>query len=233
MGGPSAAPVDGRGLFAIAFRQPPRFDPGAAFDYNNANTLLLGKVVERGSGQPLRAYIHERILAPAGLARTSFPVGAKFPAPHPHGYWRTPEGVIVDTTDWNTSWGGAAGQMVSTLDDLRIWARDLATGTLLTPATQQQRERFLLAPDEGQGVVYGLGMTDNNGWRGHDGNVLGYVTYPFYLPARQTTLVVLLNSSVDVLDSVAVMQAITRVIAPDNVWPTNPPPAPATATPAA
>ena len=46
------------------------------------------------------------------------------------------------------------------------------------------------------------------------------------------TLVVLLNSSVDVLDSVTLMQAITRVISPDNVWP-NPPSPPAIATPAA
>jgi D-alanyl-D-alanine carboxypeptidase len=219
-------------LLAIAFRQPPRFAPGTAFDYNNANTLLLGEVVRQVTGQPLRASLHEQILAPEGLIHTSFPVGAEYPTPHPHGYWRTPEGEIVETSDWNTSWGGAAGQMVSTLDDLRIWARALATGTLLTPATQEQREQFLPAPDEGEGVGYGFGMTDNNGWRGHDGNVLGYVTYPFYLPTREMTLVVLLNSSVNVLDSVALMQAITRVISPDNVWPTPTPP-PVTATPAA
>jgi hypothetical protein len=45
-------------------------------------------------------------------------------------------------------------------------------------------------------------------------------------------LVVLLNSSVDDLESLAVMQAITRVISPNHVWP-NPPPPPVTATPAA
>jgi D-alanyl-D-alanine carboxypeptidase len=219
-------------LLAIAFRQPLRFAPGTAFDYNNTNTVLLGVVVEQVTGQSLRDSIDEHILEPEGLTHTSFPVGAEFPAPHPHGYWRTPAGEIVDTTDWNTSWGGAAGQMISTLADLRVWAHALATGTLLTPATQEQREQFLPAPDEGEGVVYGFGMTDNNGWRGHDGNVLGYVTYPFYLPTQQMTLVVLLNSSVDVLDSVAMMQAITRVISPDNVWP-NPPAAPVTATPAA
>jgi hypothetical protein len=44
------------------------------------------------------------------------------------------------------------------------------------------------------------------------------------------TLVVLLNSSVDILDSVAVMQAITRVISPANVLP-NPPTSVETATP--
>jgi D-alanyl-D-alanine carboxypeptidase len=210
-------------LLAIAFSQPPLFAPGTEFDYNNTNTVLLGEVVERVTGQPIREYIDEHIVQPLGLTHTSFPVGSEFPAPHASGYWRMPDCAIVDTTDWNTSWGDAAGQMISTLDDMRIWARDLATGKLLTPATQQQREQFLPAPDEGEGVVYGFGMTDNNGWRGHDGNILGYIAYPFYLPSQQMTLVVLLNSAVDVLDSVALMQAITGVIAPDNVWP-NPPP---------
>jgi CubicO group peptidase (beta-lactamase class C family) len=156
--------------------------------------VLLGKVVERVTSQPIRAYIDEHILESEGLIHTTFPVGAELPTPHPHGYWRTPEGEIVDTSGWNTSWGGAAGQMVSTLDDLRIWAYALATGILLTPASQEQREQFLTA--------------------------------------QEMTLVVLLNSSVDVLDSVAVMQAITRVISPDNIWP-NPPASPVTATPTA
>jgi D-alanyl-D-alanine carboxypeptidase len=207
---------------SIAFDQPPRFETGAQFDYNNTNTVLLGVVVQQVTGQPIRDHIQEKILTPGGLAHTSFPVGAEFPASHPQGYWRTPEGKIVDTTDWNTSWGGAAGQMISTLDDLHLWAHALATGTLLNPETQHEREQFLPAPDEGEGVVYGFGMSDNNGWRGHDGNILGYVAYPFHLPSQQMTLVVLLNSSVDILDSVTLMQAITKVIALDNVWP-NPP----------
>jgi D-alanyl-D-alanine carboxypeptidase len=212
-------------LLGVAFSQPPVLTPDSRFDYCNTNTVLLGVVVEQVTGQPIRDYIHEHIIEPEGLAHTSFPVGAEFPAPHPRGYWATSEGEIVDTSGWNTSWGGAAGQMVSTLDDLRLWARDLATGTLLTPATQREREQFLPAPDEGVGVGYGFGMTDNNGWRCHVGNVLGYVTYPVYLPAQEMTLVVLLNSSIDIFDSVTLMQAITRIISPDNVWP-DPPPRP-------
>jgi D-alanyl-D-alanine carboxypeptidase len=211
-------------LLAIAFSEPPRFEPGAEFDYNNTNLVLLGVVVEQVTGTPIRDYIQEHILTPEGLSHTSFPVGTEFPTPHPHGFWRTPEGEIVDTTDWNTSWGDAAGQMISTAENLHIWAQTLAKGTLLTPETQQEREQFLPAPDEGEGVGYGFGISENSGWRGHDGNVLGYVAYPFYLPSQQMTMVVLLNSSIDILETVPLMQAITRIIAPDNVWPDAPKP---------
>ena len=61
----------------------------------------------------------------------------EFPSPHAHGYLRLPDGKIVDATDWNPSWGWAAGNMISTLDDLRVWTRDLAIGKLLSPAMKQ------------------------------------------------------------------------------------------------
>jgi D-alanyl-D-alanine carboxypeptidase len=34
--------------------------------------------------------------------------------------------------DWNPSWGWASGNMISTLDDMRVWARDFAMGKLIT-----------------------------------------------------------------------------------------------------
>jgi D-alanyl-D-alanine carboxypeptidase len=206
-----------RDLLAIAFSQPPIVAPDAQFDDSNTNTVLLGVVVEEVTGQPIRDYIHEHILAPAGLSHTRVPVGAAFPVPR--------QGAIVDTSDWNTAWGDAAGQMIATLADLRVWARDLATGTLLTPATQREREQFRPAEDAGEGVVYGFGMSDNHGWRGHDGNSLGDTASPCSLPAQPLPLVVLFNASIDGVDGNVLRQAITRVIAPTNVWP-NPPPLP-------
>ncbi|XGU19980.1 hypothetical protein ACETU7_01060 [Rhodococcus sp. 3Y1] len=33
---------------------------------------------------------------------------------------------MTAATDWNPSWGGAAGAMISSLDDMRIWVPALA-----------------------------------------------------------------------------------------------------------
>jgi hypothetical protein len=33
--------------------------------------------------------------------------------------------------------------MISTLDDMRVWTRDLALGKLLSPAMKRERDRFL------------------------------------------------------------------------------------------
>jgi D-alanyl-D-alanine carboxypeptidase len=88
-------------LLAIAFGQPPRFAPGAQFDYNNANTVLLGEVVGQITGQPIRDSIAAQILKPAGLTHTSFPGGAEYPTPPPAATgarprarsWRQPTGT--------------------------------------------------------------------------------------------------------------------------------------------
>jgi D-alanyl-D-alanine carboxypeptidase len=208
-----------REVLAIAFSHEPLFPPGSKFDYCNTNTVLLGVVVEKVSGQPLASFIAQNILKPGGLTRTVFPSGAEFPSPHAHGYLALPDGKIVDATDWNPSWGWAAGNMISTLDDLGVWARDLALGKLLSAHMKQERDRFLPAPEEGDGALYGLALENQNGWIGHNGNILSYMAYPYYLPDEGITMVVLLNSGADIPGSWAMMQDITRIISPKHPWP--------------
>lgn len=218
-------------LLAISFRGPSDvvcpchpllFEPGTDSDYSNTNTILLGLVVEKVSGQALETYIDQHILQPEGLAHTVFPTDASFPSPHAQGYADTFDGQVANVTDWNPSWAWAAGQMISTLDDLRTWTRVLATGKLLSPALQRAREQFLPAPQEGEGAKYGLGLENDNGWIGHNGNIPGYVTFAYYLPSQRTTMVVMVNSNANLLGIVALIRAITEIISPDHLWP-NPP----------
>jgi Beta-lactamase len=115
--------------------------------------------------------------------------------------------------------GWASGNMISTLEDMRAWARDFALGKLLSPAMKRERDRFLPAPQEGDGALYGLAIENQNGWFGHNGNIMSYMAYPYYLPSEGITMVVLLNSGVDVRGSWAMMQNITTIITPNNLWP--------------
>jgi D-alanyl-D-alanine carboxypeptidase len=211
-----------RELLQIGLRHPLLFPPGSAFDYCNTNFVLLGTVVEKVSGQPLASFIEQNILKPQGMTRTVFPAGAEFPSPHSRGYLKTPDGKVVDATDWNPSWGWAAGNMISTLDDMRVWVRDLAIGTLISPAMKRERDRFLPAPPEGEGALYGLAIENQNGWIGQHGNILSCMAYPFYLPAERITMVVLLNAGVDVPGSWIMMQDITRIVSPNHPWPNLP-----------
>ena len=210
-----------RQLLPYSFSEPLLFPPGTASNYSNTNTVLLGMVVQKLSGEKLPVYIERHILDPEHLDHTSFATTARFPSPHANGYTRqTASGRPADATNWNPSWGWAAGAMISNVTDLRAWAKDVATGTLLTRRTQAQRERFVTGPGSG-GSGYGLGLFRAGGWVGHNGSLPGYQSVTVYLPSRRATLVILANSDIPYRGAAlptALAGAITRIISPRHVY---------------
>jgi len=208
-------------LLSYSIGGPLLFAPGTKLNYSNTNTILLGLVVERVSGQSLGAYIRRHITAPLGMTQTSFPAGTAFPSPHAQGYTRpTPRGKVVNATTWNPTWTWAAGQMISTLRDLRIWAPRLATGRgLLSAKTQRIRAASVAGP--GDPVTYGIGLLNVHQWIGHNGSLPGYQTLALYRPRTKTTIVALINTDVPSAGSAPgtlIGEAITRVISPRNVY---------------
>lgn len=213
-----------RELLASSFALPAKFVPNARFEYSNTNYVLLGLLVEAVSGERIGPYIERHVLAPLKMKHTLFPVGAEFPKPHADGYTaQTATHAVANSTGWNPSWAWAAGAMISNLHDLRIWAKAVATGTLLAPAIQRQRERFI--PATGLPPArYGLGLFEVNGWIGHDGEVPGYESLTVYLPSQQATMVILMNSDIDQEQSMLLGEAVTRVITPAHVFTFGPRP---------
>ncbi|MFE7191733.1 serine hydrolase domain-containing protein [Kitasatospora sp. NPDC057541] len=207
-------------LLAYGYKHENEFAPGAQFQYSNSNYILLGLLVERVSGRSLEAFVHDRITEPSGLRRTLFPRGTELPEPYAHGYTdQTPSGAVADSTHWDPSWAWSAGALVSDLHDLSHWAKDVATGTLLSPGTQAQRLAVL--PTGVPGAGYGLGIFDINGWIGHNGSLPGYESLTIYLPEECATLVVLLNTDISSQGSepsTLLGRAITSVITPDHVY---------------
>jgi D-alanyl-D-alanine carboxypeptidase len=204
-------------LLGYAQDKPLQFPPGTQYQYSNTNTVLLGLVVEKQSGQSLPDYIREHILAPLKLTHTSFPTTAAFPDPHPQGY-TAPQGAELTATDWNPSWAWGAGNMISTLEDMRIWAHALATGPLLTPETQRQRLDTTVPMNPEKSAFYGLGIFNAGGWIGHSGSIFGYQTVALYLPQTQTTLAFFINTDTPHQASTTLASAITSVISPDHVY---------------
>jgi len=232
-------------LLDWAFAEPMKFQPGEGFLYCNTNTILLGLVVEKVSGQSLPDYIVDHITTPLGMSHTSFPTTNAFPDPHATGYTtQDPDNAEEAATDWNPSWAWAAGAMISTLDDMRIWAPALATGKLLTPEMQGQRLQTVTTPGMPATDGYGVGLFNLGGWIGHNGSLPGYQTVSVYLPEKQTSMVIFTNTDIAFNGqepSTLVAKAITEIITPDNVYQmgdavqppdiTSPPAAPTTTKP--
>ena len=156
------------------------------------------------------------------MSHTNFPTTNAFPEPHAQGYTvQTADGKEAAATDWNPSWGWAAGAMISTLDDMRIWAPALATGKLLTPQMQAQRLQTVGAPGMPPQDGYGLGIFNLGGWIGHNGSLPGYQTVAVYLPEQETTLVILINTDIEYQGgepSTTLATAITKELTPDHIY---------------
>jgi D-alanyl-D-alanine carboxypeptidase len=209
-------------LLGYAFSQPSAFAPGDGFEYCNTNTVLLGLVVEKVSGQSLPAYIRDHISAPLAMSDTSFPADASFPKPHAAGYTvQSADGRETTATDWNPSWAWAAGSMISTVRDMHIWASALATGKLLSRQMQQERLQTVDAEGAPAPHGYGLGVFNLAGWIGHNGSLPGYQTVSVYLPERRTTLVIFTNTDIPhhgTDPGTLLATALTSELTPDHVY---------------
>src|SRR6266480_104579 len=130
-------------LLAIAFKHPQVFAPGKGYLYDNTNYILLGLIMQQLTHLPAAQAWQHYIFGPLGMHQTSLPppTSSAIPDPHTQGYMYgldfTGTGPLLNVTDWNPSWGWTAGGAISTLHDLQIWAKALATGQLLSAATQQ------------------------------------------------------------------------------------------------
>jgi D-alanyl-D-alanine carboxypeptidase len=183
-------------VLAIIKRNKPMFAPGAKVVYDNSNYYLLGAIAAQVAHESLGKLITMQILDPLGMTHTSYPSTPAMPAPFSHGYINQPNFPLRDVTNSNPAFAGGAGAMISTLGDLKIWAKALATGTLLTPATHAlQLKTGVLAETPKLRLGYGLGITDINGFLGHDGAIAGYGTAMFYLPSRKATIVLIGNNN--------------------------------------
>lgn len=208
-----------RELLNIGLSHPPYFAPGKGWHYSNTNTVLVGQVLEKVTRQPISAIYQRYIFAPLGLRYTIWPLSADMPFPYAHGVTDM-NGKIVDATTFSPTFSNAAGELISTLADMRVWAKANATGMLLSPAMQKQHQTWVTISPKVPGYTYGLGLLNNHGWLGHDGSIAGYTSEVVYLPSQDATIVVLTSSDVRADDkhpAQALLQALTRILTPGNV----------------
>jgi D-alanyl-D-alanine carboxypeptidase len=175
---------------------PASFEPGTQFEYSNTNHILLGMVVEQLTGLPFAEALEQQILEPLGLDHTSFPLDALIPDPHARGFTMqgTPGDSFepVDATDWSPSFGWAAGQMTSTVDDLLVWGRALGTGQGILDVDESM-VRLTSFPGE---AGYGLAVGCVDGWVGHTGTLPGYNASVFHDTTSDTTVITMTNSDI-------------------------------------
>ncbi len=176
-------------LLAISFRHPLNFPPGTRYEYCNTNTVLLGLLLEKITGKPAARVISEKVTTPLKLTSTYFGGPFYMQTPYINGYTIREEGML-NTTNWNPSWGYTAGSMVSNLGDMKKWAHCLADGALLSETMKAERFKF---GTDNYGFCVESVRYKKDLWVGHPGTIPGYNTQVWYNSAKKTTLIVVAN----------------------------------------
>jgi len=184
-----------RRLVDLAIANPAAFPPGQEYMYCNTNYVLLGMIIEKVTGRTAGQEITRRIIHRLGLKHTSFPMTTALPAPYMPGYVPADgepndSGDLRDLSIYSPTAFWTAGGMVSTLGDLKIWMKAIVTGKLLSKRMHAAQLKFS-APNT---ASYGLGVMNASGVAfGHSGEVPGYNSSMYYIPAAKAIGITLID----------------------------------------
>jgi D-alanyl-D-alanine carboxypeptidase len=114
---------------------------------------------------------------------------------------------------------GGAGAIVSTLADLKPYAKALCEGDLLEPETQKARKRGEVMEGDPDFVRYGQGLLMLGDFCGHNGTIFGFSSEMFYLPQEEAVILVDVNR-LDLDDqskSTEIFLGVSKILFPEHV----------------
>ncbi len=188
------AHFDDARLFAAIAHARVRRAPGEKYVYSNLGVGLLGRALAHKLGAAsFDALLRERVLAPLGLQAT----GCELPADAPP---RTVDGD--DEQPWRLASLAGAGGLRSDVDDLLAfvqaqWAPPETLRAAIELAMQKRHD--------GQGgIALGLGwhIARDGSTRVHSGGTGGYRAFVAVAPASKRAVVVLANTTSDLVDQI-------------------------------
>jgi CubicO group peptidase (beta-lactamase class C family) len=194
--------------FLTAISAPARlqFEPGTGYQYSNMGFLVLGKVIEKATGQSYYEYVGTRILEPAGMRDTIFeildPVHRDFAIGYAKKFDVEGKALFENNASPHRGLAGPHGGAYSTIADLLRFDRALRGGKLLPPQTVQM---LMTAKPELGASAYGYGFDVNEtyGTAGHAGGFQGISNNIDFFRQDGWTAIVLSNYTVNLFETSA------------------------------
>jgi D-alanyl-D-alanine carboxypeptidase len=184
-------------MVALFANEPFDFKPGDAYRYNNSAYFLLGVIIEKLSGRTYGQYLQDEFFTPLGLKGTTYCDQAPIIKRRAQGYALRPEGGFINAEPLSMTQPYAAGSLCSTVGDLVTWARALAGGKVVSPASY----RLMTTPDtlnNGRPLTYGFGLSlgtlGGHKQVSHNGGINGFVSELHHYPDDSIITVVLTNT---------------------------------------
>ncbi|HSQ79406.1 MAG TPA: serine hydrolase domain-containing protein [Candidatus Bathyarchaeia archaeon] len=172
------------------------FEPGSRYSYSNTGFNILGRVVEKVSGQELGRFLSDEFFSPLGMRRTFYEPDPKLPN-LASGYILFATSAPAPNTPEALHWVGGAGAIYSTAADLAAWDLALVTGKVLKPESYALMTKPRMLTD-GRVSWYGCGLSVGYNNRrfviSHGGAVSGFQASNFAVPDTRSAAVLLSNA---------------------------------------
>jgi len=213
--------------------RPLDFKPGSRYSYSNTGYMLLQMVIEHVSGVPYGRFLQEHIFAPLGMHATYLRGATDTTANVAAEYTSFALGPWELFDEWNYTWIGGAGGIISDVADLAKWNAGFDSGKLISAESFKDMTTAGTVDGKPNPAGYGFGLTVAhmpNGHRvfWHGGNTQGTATQDARFPDDHLGIIVLANTGV--YDYNTVVRAIYDLMVPEKAVATtsgeSPPPAP-------
>jgi D-alanyl-D-alanine carboxypeptidase len=175
----------------------PYFQPGEGYYYSNSNYILAQLILENATGNSLSEELQTRIFEPVGMEHSFLEQADTVGEGIIQGYSDEDEnGVLDNVTFYNDGIGLGDGGIISTVEDLALFADSLIIShTLLSEASWQEMTQMVDTVDDGE---YGLGLDVRQSgdaiFLGHTGATSGFLTQLWADPERGIIIVMFTNN---------------------------------------
>lgn len=184
--------------------------PGEKFNYNNADYVVLGKIISRLYGQPYEQVLKERILDPLHMTDSGVLHHGDIVDRLAESYWYPDDNKVLsrELPVYPENWY-AAGAMYSTTGDLVKFAHALFAGRLIAPATLERMIKPGL--DEYGDGLWSYQLTAKGAKHPvikRPGLIMGTQAQFFHVMDQDITIIMLGNTNV--IDSDALVENIAK-----------------------
>jgi CubicO group peptidase (beta-lactamase class C family) len=174
--------------------QPMDFAPGEEFRYNNSAYFLLGVIIEKASGMTYAEFLEGRIFKPLGMDHSLYGSHRKVIENRANAYQN--EDGWVKAQYLSMTQPGAAGAIMSTVDDMYTWNKAVRDNKLVKQESIDRAfKNYTL--NNGEKINYGYGWMPNeiqgSPTLEHSGGIFGYTSNGIWLPQEDVYVIMLTN----------------------------------------
>jgi len=171
------------------------FEPGTRYSYSNTGYILLGRIVEKVSGESFSSFLRKRILRPLGMTETFYEPDPDRPE-IARGYTTFALGPSEPNQPEAQGWVSSAGGIYTTPRDLAKWDIALLERKVVNReswALMTRSRRLKNGSLTGYGCGLAIGTRNRREVLGHNGAVNGFAASNTIIPSMHAAVILFCN----------------------------------------